>query len=338
MRGRILILTLIVSALAGTANSEKPDKEKLNGYVEWRQGHVLIIEGQRVVLAPGVEFKGKDDARTIDTIPLGYEVKAEGYRQPDGTILADEIEAKPNGTAMFEREVYEATTQLEEAFREAGHFLQAAEGGRTVSLGALQTSGPKVERVRGIVNRLLPPYLEPDDVRVYVIDNDEWNAMAMGNYSIYVFSGLMDAVDEDELAIVLGHELGHATHEHTRRQHKRNMWIQMAAAGAVAAASELDGAKRDIATVVTGLSAMAFANGYSRDQEDQADRVGMRYAHEGGFDVSKGPRLWQRFEEKYGDQGSLQNFFFGSHSRSGARAENLLTEIEHNYREGQNSR
>ena len=72
-----------------------------------------------------------------------------------------------------------------------------------------------------------------------------------------------------------------------------------------------------------------------RDQEDQADRVGMRYAHEGGFDVSKGPRLWQRFAEKYGDQGALPNFFFGSHSRSSARAKNLQTEIALNYGGGE---
>jgi Zn-dependent protease with chaperone function len=283
-----------------------------------------------------VKFKGKDDARTLDTIPLGYELKVEGYRQPDGAILANKIEAKPNGSAMFEKEVYQATNQLEEAFREAGEFLQAAGGNKTVSLGKLYDSGPEVERVRGIVDRLLPPYLEPDGVRVYVIDNEEWNAMAMGNYSFYVFSGLLDSVDNDELAIILGHELGHATHEHTRRQHKRNMWIQMATVGAAAAISELDGAKRDVAAVVTGLSAMAFANGYSRDQEDQADRVGMRYAYEGGFDVSKGPRLWDRFAEKYGDQGALPNFFFGSHPRSSARAKNLQTEIVFNYSGGEN--
>jgi len=34
-------------------------------------------------------------------------------------------------------------------------------------------------------------------VRVYVIENKEWNAFAMGNYSIYVFSGLLDDMDDD---------------------------------------------------------------------------------------------------------------------------------------------
>ncbi len=47
--------------------------------------------------------------------------------------------------------------------------------------------------------------------------------MAMANYSIYVFSGLMKDMDDDELAIVLGHELTHATYEHSRRQAKEGM-------------------------------------------------------------------------------------------------------------------
>ena len=87
--------------------------------------------------------------------------------------------------------------------------------------------GHEVDRVRWIVDSLLPDYLAPSDVRVYVIENKEWNAFAMGNYSIYVFSGLLDDLDDDEVAIVLGHELVHATHEHSRRQVKKDMWVQL---------------------------------------------------------------------------------------------------------------
>ncbi len=62
---------------------------------------------------------------------------------------------------------------------------------------------------------------------------------------------------------------------------------------------ESDEAK--VAGILTGLGAAAFANGYSREHEDQADRVGMRYAYEGGYDVSKGPQMWKRFADKYGE-------------------------------------
>ena len=59
--------------------------------------------------------------------------------------------------------------------------------------------------------------------------------------------------------------------------------------------------------------------------------MGLRYVYEAGYDVRKGPRLWNRFAEKYGDQNAVVNFFFGNHSRSLARAKNLDAEIQLNY-------
>jgi len=213
-------------------------------------------------------------------------------------------------------------------------FEQVSED-KAVDLGRLYDSGPMVDRVRRITARLLPPYLEPERVRVYVVDNPEWNAMAMGNYSIYVFSGLLQDMDDDEVAIVLGHELVHATHEHTRREFKKQMWIQLAALG-LAAATE--GVKDDNAKAVLALvgqfGALAWQNGYGRSLEDQADRVGLRYAYEAGFDVTKGPRLWQRFARKYGDANKVQSFFFSNHSQSSARAAKLERELALNYDKG----
>jgi predicted Zn-dependent protease len=103
--------------------------------------------------------------------------------------------------------------------------------------------------------------------------------------------------------------------------------------GGVAIGSELDGGEAAAAGMLAGLTATAFGNGYSRNHEDQADRVGMRYAHEGGYDVSKGPQLWQKFGAKYGEQDAATNTIFGSHSRSSKRAKDLEREIAINYPE-----
>ena len=130
--------------------------------------------------------------------------------------------------------------------------------------------------------------LPRESVRVYVIDNKEWNAFAMGNYSIYVFTGLLKDMDNDEVAIVLGHELVHATHEHSRRQFKKDMWVQLAMLGALGAASTIDS---DTQQAVAGLAVLAagsaLKNGYGRGMEDQADRVGLRYAYEAGYDIQE---------------------------------------------------
>lgn len=248
--------------------------------------------------------------------------------------LARGLEAKPNKDALFENEVRAATDEAEEKYRRAGRFYES-DRGRIQNIGRIDEEGPRWERARRIVDSLLPPYLRTDDIRVYVIENREWNAFAMGNYALYVFSGLLDDMDDDEVAIVLGHELAHASHEHTRKQVKKQMWIQLAALGVAAAAESIDdGAKRAGVQLAGTFTALAWSNGYGRSQEDQADRVGLRYAYEAGYDVTKGPRLWNRFARKYGEPGKVVNFFFGDHSQSSARATRLEKELAYNYPDG----
>ena len=156
--------------------------------------------------------------------------------------------------------------------------------------------------------------------------------MAMANYSIYVFSGIMKDLNDDELAIVLGHELTHATHEHSRRQAQKGMYAGIAGQAASIGLSQVkEGVARDAAAVTASLGLSAFSNVYSREYEDQADRVGLRYVYEAGYDYRRGPALGRRFAAKYGDGNPLQNFFFGDHSLSSKRAAALEREIKNNY-------
>jgi Zn-dependent protease with chaperone function len=313
----------------------KVREEKAEGYLEYRQGDALVVDGQRVVAAASTRLKLKDEAKSVATIPLGYEVKARGRRRADGALMAVELEAKPNGSALFEKDVRRMTDKAEAEYRRAGRFYNQLEGGRTANVGTLREEGPDVERARRIVDALVPGYVDPGSVRVYVIENDDWNAFAMGNFSIYVFSGLLRDMDDDEVAIVLGHEIAHATHEHTRRQFKKSMWIQLAAVGVSAAAEDIDDrTARLVAQLLVAFGASAWQNGYGRDLEDQADRVGLRYAYEAGYDIGKGPRLWERFARKYGEPGKAVNFFFGNHSLASQRAVNLRRQIAVNYPDG----
>jgi len=331
---------LALAAVLGSTGlfaQDQPDKgrgEKVDGYAEFRLDGCIVADAQRVCPAPGLKFKGEGEARDFGSVPLGYELKAKGTRRADGTLLALEIEARPNGSALFEGDVRSATDEAEEHARKIGRFVEG-EGGKEKNVGRLYEDGPYVERVRTIVDTLLPPYLHPEDVRIYVIENKDWNAFAMGNYSIYVFTGLLDDMDDDEVAIVLGHELVHATHEHTRKEFKRSMWVQLAALGIVGATSSIDDdTKRAVVQLLAGLAATAYASGYSRGMEDQADRVGLRYAYEAGYDVTKGPRLWNRFARKYGEGNKVVSFFFGDHSQSAARATKLEKELAFNYPDG----
>lgn len=308
-------------------------KESLDGYAEWWQSGLLIVDGQRVRLGATGKFKGSKGLKGFADIPLGYEVKVKGRRVEGGVLEAEEVLARENGTALFEQDLRNAFDVMERQYLSARRMYDEDENGKRQDFGRLYTSGPEVDRVRRIAQRLVPGYLERREFRVYVVENKEWNAMAAPNDSIYVFTGLLKDMDDDEVAIILGHELAHATHEHSRKSFKKTMLIQLAALGVVAVAEESvkDKNKRAVLQVATLLGATAWANGYGRSHEDQADRVGLRYASEAGFDVRKGPQLWNRFAEKYGNSPKALNFFFGGHSVAQDRSRNLTREIALNY-------
>ena len=318
------------TSASGTALQEV----KAKGYAEFVRDGLLIVEGQRVRAYTGTRFKG-DGIDSIASIPLGYEVEAKGPRQPDGAIWAREIKAKPNGDAMFESQVLQATNEIEQVWVRQGRMFESDAQGRERTIGRLVEEGPEARRVHEIMRRLVPPYVDYESqIRVHVVETEEWNAAAMGNGAIWVYTGLINDMSDDELAIVLGHELAHYSHEHSRRQAKSSMWQGLLGLGAVVAGELIEGGvARDVAMVTAGLGMTVWGSGYSRDLEDQADRVGLRYAHEGGYDVAAGPMLWAKFRARYGEADSVTNFFFGSHSRASDRIDNILEQIEVNYPE-----
>jgi len=329
----LLCATLLPILPALSAGNKK--EERVDGYLEWRRGGIIVADGQRILTETSTKFKGAGDATDPSRVPLGYELKVKGVRLPDGVILASEMEAKPNSTALFEKEVLVLTNDMEKRWVKAGHVLEELSPGKSQDLGKLYRDGVSVDRVRRVTARLVPPYLKSSGFRVYIIENKDWNAFACANGMIAVHSALLSDMNDDEMAIVLGHELVHATHEHTRREFKRGMFMELMMLGITAGVEvALDDSKKKTKAAVEILSTlglMAWKNGYGRDLEDQADRVGLRYAYEARYDVRIAPRLWRRFAEKYGDGNKVVNFFFGDHSLSKARAANLEREIAPNY-------
>lgn len=326
------LVGLAVLTVAGLASHVAAGSTvKVEGYLEFKKPPYIIVDGQRIEVNDKTKVKA-GSIKSVADLPLGYVMRATGKRGADGTLVASQIEARANGMEYMEQDILAGTTQAEQAWVAAKKVADAGPDGQEHVIGALIDKGPQVDRARKIVDRLLPSYVDPKQVRVYVVDNKEWNAMAMANYSIYVFSGLMADMDDDELALVLGHEIAHATYEHSRRGAKTGMMAGIAGQAASLGAGLLkNDTARAAAQQGAAMGAMTANNTYSRDYEDQADRVGLRYVYEAGYDYRKAPDLWRKFAAKYGDRDKISNFFFGDHSLSTKRADDLEKEIARNY-------
>lgn len=318
---RVCLVALFCLLAASNAFAQGK-QQTISGYAEYYKGGFLIVEGQRIAASQSTVFK---KVSSLAGTPLGSEVKVKGVRQPDGTFLANQVEVKTNGMAMFEHDALSATTALENFWVSNRMMLLQGADGQVKNGGSIISDGPGVDRVRAIMARLLPPYIPADRVRVRLVENEDWNASAMANGAVWVHTSLLRDMSDDELAVILGHELGHFTYEHTRRQMKQQMWINLAIAAAGGAT------KNPTAHQYMELGFAAWRNGYSREYEDQADRVGLRYAYEGGFDVVRGYRVWRRFLERYGEVDKLYNLIHGTHSRPSERLRNLEGEISLNY-------
>ncbi len=161
----------------------------------------------------------------------------------------------------------------------------------------------------------------------HVVDMKEPNAFALPGGHIYVSRGLLALMnDEDELAAVLGHEIGHVAARHSAKQQTKSRgWIplQILAGIGGAAASTVS---PDLGNAIAGVgqlpAALVLAS-YSRKQEKEADRLGQQYAAAEGWDpaaLSDTMDALTRDQELAGGRDPNQMSFFDSHPTSPERA------------------
>lgn len=196
-----------------------------------------------------------------------------------------------------------------------------------------------------VVGRLNPPAMASNPAvhyRVRVIEDPTLNAFAYPHGSIYVHTGLLARMeDEDELATVLGHEMTHVEYRHMlryqRSAHNKAVGLSVAAitAGVILAVAEGDAADHGHWATAEALDvfghlmmdlglALAFqasVSGYGRGLEEEADLGGFGKLAAAGYDLHEAPKVYQALLEDQGDTRKAEAFFFGSHPRLSERIE-----------------
>jgi predicted Zn-dependent protease len=117
--------------------------------------------------------------------------------------------------------------------------------------------------------------------RFTVLNSPVVNAFALPGGYVYISRGLLAlANSEAELASVLGHEIGHVTARHSAQRYNRSVFLGLGTAlfGAVVG--------NDAASQLANLGGAIYLRSYSRDQEHQADDLGIRYAAATGYDAA----------------------------------------------------
>ncbi len=139
-----------------------------------------------------------------------------------------------------------------------------------------------------------------------VFESKDVNAFALPGGKVGVYTGLLKlAESDDELAIVMGHEIGHVTARHGAERMTEALGAALLGA-AVTVATE-DSKRRDAWRLGYGLAATGATLKFSRNHESEADYIGLRYAAKAGYDPRAAVTFWTKMA-KQKDGGGLPAF------------------------------
>jgi Zn-dependent protease with chaperone function len=195
---------------------------------------------------------------------------------------------------------------------------------------------PQLQRLRAIANRLIPYTAQwnPDSRKwkweVNLIGSNQINAWCMPGGKIAFYTGILDQLKltDDEVAMIMGHEMAHALREHARER----MAKSKATGLGLSVASQLLGLGQ-LGDVAANMGTQLLTLKYGRDDETEADLVGLEIAARGGFKPEASVQLWKKMLSATGG-GKGQPSFLSTHPSGNNRIQELeanLPKVAHLY-------
>jgi predicted Zn-dependent protease len=156
---------------------------------------------------------------------------------------------------------------------------------------------------------------------VVVFKDENPNAFALPGGKMGVYTGMLKiAENQDQLAAVLGHEVGHVLAQHGNERISQQQLTDVALAAA-AGSGYLDTASMQ----ALGLGAqIGILLPYSRTHESEADVIGLDLMSEAGFDPRESVQLWKKMQKA---GGGAPPEFLSTHPASSTRIDNLLSHM-----------
>ena len=161
----------------------------------------------------------------------------------------------------------------------------------------LGKNDPQVKRLRAMARKMIPfayewnPRARDWKWEVNLVDSSQINAFCMPGGKIIFYIGLVQKLKltDDEVAMVMGHEIAHALREHARERMGKNAATGMGAN----LLSQVLGFGQ-VGQTVTSYGAQLLTLKFGREDESEADLVGMDLAARAGYDPRAGVSLWRK--------------------------------------------
>lgn len=197
-----------------------------------------------------------------------------------------------------------------------------------------QTPESKNENIRAyvlcIADAIIPQLDEDNDPtawEVRVFEGDQANAFALPGNKIGVYEGLLDyAVNQHQLATVMGHELAHVVAQHGNERVSEQLAAQAGMTIAAIALGSSGTSDDNKALILAGLG-LGVQYGvilpFSRTHESEADLIGLELMASSGFDPRESVKLWQNMAKA----GAQPPEFLSTHPSSSTRINDLNTRM-----------
>jgi Zn-dependent protease with chaperone function len=211
--------------------------------------------------------------------------------------LAVSVAVAREGVEVGKNSAFTKLVPAEDIERSAAQQYQQMLGQASAKNALGPKDHPQVVRLRAIAAKIVPFTLEwnprAKDWRweVNLIGSSQINAFCMPGGKIAFYSGILDQLKltDDEVAMVMGHEIAHALREHARERMGKNAATSIGASvlGSLFGMGQLG-------QTVTNYGAQLLTLQFSREDETEGDLVGMELAARAGYNPQAGVSLWQK--------------------------------------------
>jgi predicted Zn-dependent protease len=158
------------------------------------------------------------------------------------------------------------------------------------------SNSPQLVRLRAIAQKIIPfsyewnPRAKDWKWEINLLNSKQVNAFCMPGGKIAFYSGILEQLQltDDEVAMVMGHEIAHALREHARERMGK-----AAVANGVGIVAQVLGAGQLTQAAIGGGSNLLMLK-YGREDESESDLIGMELAARAGFNPRAGVSLWQK--------------------------------------------